>query len=284
MTKSIHFVKMQGAGNDYIYVDTDKYPINNPEEQAIEWSAPHFGIGSDGLVLISKSTIADYKMRIFNADGSEAMMCGNASRCIGKYLYEYGYTDRKEIKLETLSGIKILKLHVADNKVSSITVDMGVPADELINYDGSGKREMLLEKLPNPKLPYIGTAISMGNPHFVIFMNGVEKFNIAAVGPMIEHLPCFPNRINVEFAELLPTGDIRMRVWERGSGITLACGTGACATAVAAVKAGIAGRKSNIIMDGGTLTIEWNKESDHVFMTGPATIVFEGTIEMNVDN
>lgn len=280
MTKTIHFVKMQGAGNDYIYVDTDKYPIDNPEKRSIEWSAPHFGIGSDGLVLISKSKEADYKMRIFNADGSEAMMCGNASRCIGKFLFEYGYTDKREIKLETLSGIKILKLNVVDNKVDTVTVDMGEPADELVDYDGTGQKVMMLQQLPSEKVPYTGTAVSMGNPHFVIFLKGVEQFDVANIGPMIEHLPCFPDRVNVEFAELLPNGDIRMRVWERGSGITMACGTGACATAVAAAKTKITGRKSSIIMDGGTLTIEWDEATNHVFMTGPAKIAFEGTIEI----
>lgn len=280
MTKTIQFVKMQGAGNDYIYVDSDKYPIADPEKRSIEWSAPHFGIGSDGLVLISKSSIADYKMRIFNADGSEAMMCGNASRCIGKYLYERGYTDKKEIRLETLSGIKILNLHVADKVVDSVTVDMGEPSDELVDYDGNGKREMIMKMLPHEKTAFVGTAVSMGNPHFVTFINDVEHFDVAGNGSIIEKLPCFPNRINVEFAEIKENGDIRMRVWERGSGITMACGTGACATAVAAAKTHKAGRKSKIIMDGGTLLIEWDEKTNHVFMTGPATKVFEGTIDI----
>lgn len=283
MTKTIQFVKMQGAGNDYIYVDSDKYPIADPNKRAIEWSASHFGIGSDGLVLISKSTLADYRMRIFNADGSEAMMCGNASRCIGKLLFEKGYTDKKEIALETLSGIKILKLNIIDNKVNSVTVDMGEPKSELVDCDGRGKKEMILKLLPSDKAPFKGTAVSMGNPHFVIFVDDVEHFDVAGVGPIIENLPCFPDRINVEFAEIKENGKIRMRVWERGSGITMACGTGACATAVAAAMTRKAGRKSEIIMDGGALIIEWDEKTNHVFMTGPATKVFEGTIEIKED-
>jgi len=283
MTKTIQFVKMQGAGNDYIYIDSDKYPIADPNKRAIEWSAPHFGIGSDGLVLISKSTLADYRMRIFNADGSEAMMCGNASRCIGKLLFEKGYTNKTEIELETLSGIKILKLNIVDNKVKSVTVDMGEPKAELVDCDGRGKKEMILELLPSDKVPFKGTAVSMGNPHFVIFVDDVEHFDVAGMGPIIENLPCFPDRINVEFAEIKENDKIRMRVWERGSGITMACGTGACATAVAAAMTRKAGKKSEIIMDGGTLIIEWNEETNHVFMTGPATKVFEGTIEIKED-
>jgi len=283
MTKTIQFVKMQGAGNDYIYIDSDKYPIADPNKRAIEWSAPHFGIGSDGLVLISKSTLADYRMRIFNADGSEAMMCGNASRCIGKLLFEKGYTNKTEIELETLSGIKILKLNIVDNKVKSVTVDMGEPKAELVDCDGRGKKKMILELLPSDKVPFKGTAVSMGNPHFVIFVDDVEHFDVAGMGPIIENLPCFPDRINVEFAEIKENDKIRMRVWERGSGITMACGTGACATAVAAAMTRKAGKKSEIIMDGGTLVIEWNEETNHVFMTGPATKVFEGTIEIKED-
>lgn len=222
-------------------------------------------------------------MRIFNADGSEAMMCGNASRCIGKLLFEKGYTNKTEIALETLSGIKILKLNIIDNKVQSVTVDMGEPKAELVDCDGRGKKEMILELLPSDKVPFKGTAVSMGNPHFVIFVDDVEHFDVAGMGPIIENLPCFPDRINVEFAEIKENDKIRMRVWERGSGITMACGTGACATAVAASMTRKAGKKSEIIMDGGTLVIEWDEETNHVFMTGPATKVFEGTIEIKED-
>lgn len=280
MTRTIQFVKMHGAGNDYIYVDTDKYPITNPEKYAIEWSSPHTGIGSDGLVLIGSSDKADFSMRIFNADGSEAMMCGNASRCIGKYLYESGKTSKTEIELDTLSGIKILKLDVQNGKVNRVTVDMGTPSYEPVDFEGEGKEKMVLKPIEIDGKQFIGTAISMGNPHFVIFVDDINSTPISIYGPKLECHPYFPNRVNVEFAQMLSDGKIRMRVWERGSGITMACGTGACATAVAAAVTGKSGRKSDIVMDGGTLTIEWDETSKHVFMTGPATKVFEGTIEI----
>lgn len=287
MTKTIEFTKMHGTGNDYIYVDTTKYPIESPEELAKKWSAPHTGIGSDGLVLIGLSEKADFSMRIFNADGSEAMMCGNASRCIGKYLYEHGLTRKTEITLDTLSGIKILKLHLAaakvnstDVKVNSVTVDMGVPADEPADYDGKGAKPMKEQPISVEGKRYVGTTVSMGNPHLVIFVNDIKEIDLPAIGPKLENHPLFPGRINVEFAQVLGEGQIRMRVWERGSGITQACGTGACATAVAAFRTGRAGRKSIIIMDGGPLTIEWDNTTNHVFMTGEASKVFDGKVEI----
>lgn len=265
---NIEFTKMHGTGNDYIYVNTMKYDIENPEELAIEWSKYHTGIGSDGLVLIGNSVIADFSMRIFNADGSEAKMCGNASRCIGKYLYEYGLTSKTEISLETLSGIKILHLHLTNtNKVESVTVDMGIPSDI---------KEISLED------KYIfkkGITVSMGNPHLVIFVEDVNSINLPVIGPKLENHPMFPDRVNVEFAQILSNGNIRMRVWERGSGITLACGTGACATAVAAAFSQKAKKSVSIIMDGGTLKIDWEKDG-HVYMTGPATVVFDGEISI----
>lgn len=287
MTKTIEFTKMHGTGNDYIYVDTTKYPIESPKELAKKWSAPHTGIGSDGLVLIGLSEKADFSMRIFNADGSEAMMCGNASRCIGKYLYEYGLTRKTEITLDTLSGIKVLNLHLADTKVNSgagkvnsVTVDMGVAADEPVDYDGKGPKPMQEQPISVEGKRYVGTTVSMGNPHLVIFVNDITEIDLSAIGPKLENHPFFPGRINVEFAQILGEGRIRMRVWERGSGITQACGTGACATAVAAFRTGRAGRESIIIMDGGSLNIEWNAATNHVFMTGEATKVFDGKVEI----
>lgn len=266
MIKRIQFTKMHGAGNDYIYVDTTRYPVTNPEKKAIEWSAYHTGIGSDGLVLIGTSDKADFSMRIFNADGSEAMMCGNASRCIGKYLFEYGLTGRTVITLDTLSGIKILKLNVENETVTAVTVDMGEPSEiGIIDFSDT--------------YSYVSTKVSMGNPHLVTFVEDINGIDLQKIGPELENTPLFPDRTNVEFAQILDDHKIRMRVWERGSGITQACGTGACATAVAAVIRGKAGRKSDIIMDGGTLTIEWDEKTNHVFMTGPATKVFDGTIE-----
>lgn len=280
MTRVVRFTKMHGAGNDYIYVDTQRYPIEHPETLAIKWSAPHTGIGSDGLVLIGSSEKGDFSMRIFNADGSEAKMCGNASRCIGKYLYEHGLTHKQEIRLETLSGIKILQLHVKDGSVNSVTVDMGKPADEPVDYDGQGAKPMKERPIVAGGKQWIGTTVSMGNPHLVIFVEDLNEIDIEDAGPKLENHPLFPGRINVEFAQILEDGKIRMRVWERGSGITQACGTGACATAVAACITGRCGTKSDIIMDGGTLTIEWNQETRHVLMTGEATQVFEGEINI----
>ena len=279
--QTVEFTKMHGAGNDYIYVDTMRFPLTHPEKLAVEWSRYHTGIGSDGLVLIGRSEVADFSMRIFNADGSEAMMCGNASRCIGKYVYEYGLTRKTEVTLETLSGIERLLLHLDDaDRVETVTVDMGAPADEPVDFDGKGARAMREQLISITPLCYRGTAVSMGNPHLVIFVDDVNAIDLAAVGPQLEGHPFFPGRINVEFAQLLPDGSIRMRVWERGSGITMACGTGACATAVAAHLTGRRPRTSTIVMDGGTLHITWDEATGHVMMTGPATIVFDGKLEI----
>lgn len=267
MTRTIQFTKMHGAGNDYIYVNTLRFPIRNPGKTAIEWSACHTGIGSDGLVLIGHSDKADFSMRIFNADGSEAMMCGNASRCIGKYLYEYGLTSKNIITLETLSGIKVLKLHLEAQTVKAVTVDMGVPLETgTIDFDN--------------KFPFVSTQVSMGNPHLVTFVDDIRSIDLPEIGPKLEKHPLFPDRMNVEFAQITGENKIRMRVWERGSGITQACGTGACATAVAAHLTGRTGRTVDIVMDGGTLTIKWDEATDHVYMTGPAVKVFDGTIEL----
>ena len=276
MTEPIRFTKMHGAGNDYIYVNTMAFPVRNPEELAIRLSAPHTGIGSDGLVLIGSSKIADFSMRIFNADGSEAMMCGNASRCIGKYVYEKGLTDKEVITLETLSGIKILKLHTGNGVVKDVTVDMGTPLLSNPGQIATKTGGMLAETILADGKEYKGTFVCMGNPHVVIFVDDIKEVDLPAVGPKLENHPLFPDRINVEFAQVLEHGKIRMRVWERGSGITQACGTGACATAVAAALTGKSGRKTDIIMDGGSLTIEWDEKTDHVWMTGGAVRVFDG--------
>ena len=294
----IPFTKMHGCGNDYIYVDVMQHPIADPEACAIAWSDRHKGIGSDGLVLIGRSPIveADYSMRIFNADGSEAMMCGNASRCIGKYLYEKGITEKTEIRLLTLSGVKHLYLHLAEGRVGAVTVDMGEPIfnDETLFNPAIGQTipsSLQLDQERESPSPNGegrgGVFVSMGNPHYVIFTDNIDQ--VGATGRILEHHPAFPQRCNIEFAQVLPDHRIRTRVWERGSGITEACGTGACATGVAACLQGRSGRKSQIVMDGGTLGIEWC-ESDrseeghvflknHVYMTGPAEFVFDGEIE-----
>ena len=290
-TRKIRFTKMHGAGNDYIYVNVMECPISDPVRAAIEWSDRHKGIGSDGLVLIDRSPIpeADFSMRIFNADGSEAMMCGNASRCIGKYLYERGLTTKTEIRLLTLSGIKTLLLSVSGGIVERVTVDMLEPVLE--------NESQFIPARDIKK----GVFVSMGNPHYVVFTENVDQ--VGETGKVLEHHPAFPQRCNIEFAApllsplggkagspatdcLLPQGGgregaFRVRVWERGSGITMACGTGACATAVAAALTGRAGRTSHIIMDGGTLDIEWRESDNHVYMTGPAAFVFDGEIEIN---
>ncbi len=284
MHKEIEFTKMHGAGNDYIYVNTLKYSITHPEQVSEIWSDRHKGIGSDGLVLIGEGAEgADFSMRIFNNDGSEARMCGNASRCIGKYLYEYGLTTKTEIKLSTLSGIKILKLNVDEsNKVNSVTVDMDEPhlavPSQLATTDGS-LTEGAVKSTTGEE--YVGTFVSMGNPHFVVFVDDVETFDVAKNGPTLEFAEIFPERCNIEFATVKADGSIRMRVWERGSGITMACGTGACATAVAAALTHRAGRESDIVMDGGTLHIHWSDADERVLMTGPATKVFDGKIELD---
>lgn len=280
MIKTVKFTKMHGAGNDYIYVDTLLYSIPDPSAAAIKWSAPHTGIGSDGLVLIGKPSItsgADFSMRIFNADSSEAMMCGNASRCIGKYLYERKLTDKTEIKLETLSGVKTLRLHLASGgTVESVTVDMLEPRLHVPEqYD-----ESCLGELSASFRKFRGTFVSMGNPHFVTFVDDIDTIDIARYGSEMEHDAAFPQRCNIEFAQVMSDGAIRTRVWERGSGITMACGTGACATAVAAQITGRAQNKSTIKMDGGTLLIEWNADDGHVYMTGPAEFVFDGEIAL----
>ena len=276
--KKIHFTKMHGAGNDYIYVNTLLYDVNDPNSASVRWSDRHKGIGGDGLVLICRPTTdaADYRMRIFNADGSEAMMCGNASRCIGKYLYERGLTDKTEIKLETLSGIKTLMLHL-DNEgktVESVTVDMLEPLTENHRQYADLSGGILLAEGRRVE----GTFVCMGNPHFVTFLNDIDTIDIARYGAVMERDSNFPERCNIEFAQILSDGAIRTRVWERGSGITMACGTGACATAVAAALTGRASRRSEIRMDGGTLQIEWRTTDNHVYMTGPAEIVFDGEI------
>ena len=258
---------MHGAGNDYIYVDTARYELSDPSATAIRWSDRHKGIGSDGLVLIGVSTMpeADFTMRIFNADGSEALMCGNASRCIGKYLYERGLTHSTRIRLLTLSGIKTLMLDVSDGIVRNVTVDMLAPTL-------TDSRQFR----PTDDLPS-GTFVSMGNPHYVVFTDDVDQ--VEDLGTRLECHPAFPQRCNIELAQVLPDGSIRTRVWERGSGVTMACGTGACATAVAASITGRGGRQSDIVMDGGTLHVEWSERDGHVYLSGPAKFVFDGEMK-----
>lgn len=261
----IQFTKMEGLGNDYIYVDATRFVIADPAQASRRLSDRHFGVGADGLVLIGRSPVADFSMRMYNADGSEGRMCGNASRCIAKYVHDKGMTDKTEIDLETLSGIKHLSLHLAaDGSVESVTVDMGTPVKVApgCTVQACGRS-------------FEGVFVDVGNPHVAIPVEDADAAELLAWGPAIEQ--SFPGGVNVEFFSLKAPGVLRMRVWERGSGITLACGTGACATAAAAMALGLVQGKCTVLMDGGPLEIE---DRGTLLMTGPATTVFEGETEL----
>jgi len=275
------FTKMHGIGNDYIYVNGFEEKIENPVEFAITWSDRHKGIGSDGLVLILPSTYCDFRMQMLNADGSEAEMCGNAARCIGKYVYEKGLTEKTNLTLETLSGIKRLELFLGkDNKVDRVTVDMGEPVLEASQIPVIFDTENVLNEMVHfsPSVQYRITTVSMGNPHAVIFTKNIHKINLPKIGSLIENASIFPRRTNVEFIEILASDRLNMRVWERGSGETLACGTGACAAVVAGILNGFCDRKTTVKLLGGELVIEWNAFDNHVYLSGSATMVFEGEI------
>lgn len=264
------FTKMHGLGNDYVYV-------NGFKEKEQDWgavskavSAPHFGVGSDGLIVILPSEKADFKMRMFNADGSEGEMCGNGIRCVGKYVYDHKMTDKKDITVETLAGIKKLRLSVDDGKVSAVEVDMGKPeVSEDVMMKVSAVRG------------YKGTPVNVGNPHVVIFVKDVDKVEIEKDGPIIEKHKHFPNRTNVEFVQVLNRHALKMRVWERGSGETMACGTGACASVVAASSKGLIDKDALVELRGGRLSVRLDEKDGHIHMTGPATKVFSGKIKKN---
>jgi diaminopimelate epimerase len=283
--RTIPFTKMHGLGNDYIYVNVIENPLDDPSALSVLWSDRHKGIGSDGLILIGPSDKADFSMRIFNADGSEAQMCGNGSRCVGRYIHDKGLSDKTVIKLETLSGIKVLNLHLdRKGQVRDVTVDMGkgLPL-EVVLPDGS-RGQWILEDVFACGKRFRGTAVDVGNPHLVLFVPDAESAPVAEAGPLFEKDVMFPHRANIEFAQVLDERHIRMRVWERGSGITQACGTGACATAVAAAMAGYTRPDGcTIIMDGGLLDVSWDPDTKEIRMTGTATTVFEGTIELEND-
>lgn len=271
------FTKMHGIGNDYVYVNCFEETVEDPEKTAIAVSNRHFGIGSDGLILIKPSQTADFEMAMYNADGSRGEMCGNGIRCVAKFVYEKGLTDKKEISVETLGGIKYLKLDVRDGVVESVCVDMGQPEllPDRIPVKAEGEK-VVAEPIEAAGNEYRMTCVSMGNPHCVIFMDQVDNLAIEQIGPVFENHPRFPKRINTEFAKVIDRHTIQMRVWERGSGETLACGTGACATAVAAVLNGLTEEEVTVRLSGGDLKIRWDRTADKVYMTGPATIVFEG--------
>jgi len=275
------FTKMHGIGNDYIYVNGFEEKIENPAEFAITWSDRHKGIGSDGLVLILPSDYCDFRMQMLNADGSEAEMCGNAARCIGKYVYEKGLTDKTNLTLETLSGTKRLELFLGkDNLVDRVTVDMGEPVLEASQIPVIFETENVLNEMVHfsTSVQYRITCVSMGNPHAVIFTKNIHKINLPKIGSLIENATIFPRRTNVEFIEILASDRLNMRVWERGSGETLACGTGACAAVVAGILNGFCDRRTTVQLLGGELVIEWNAFDNHVYLSGSATTVFEGEI------
>ena len=273
------FTKMQGLGNDYVYVDCTRQELPDPEKTARIVSDRHFGIGSDGLILICPSDKADFEMRMYNADGSRGEMCGNGIRCVAKYVYDYGLTDQTSISVETLGGIKYLDLTVEHGKVSLVKVDMGTPILEpsRIPVAASGTR-VVDEPLEVEGKVYHMTCVSMGNPHTVIFMDDVAGLDLEKIGPSFENHERFPNRVNTEFVKVLDQNTVEMRVWERGSGETLACGTGACAVAVASILNGYTEDQVTVRLLGGDLEIFWDREADKVYMTGPAKVVFDGEI------
>ncbi|MDE6544353.1 MAG: diaminopimelate epimerase [Muribaculaceae bacterium] len=278
MKEEIRFTKMHGIGNDYVYIDCTTHTPDRLEELSIEMSDRHTGVGGDGIILILPSEVADFKMRIFNADGSEAKMCGNGIRCVGKYVYDNGLTSKTEIAVDTNSGIKYLTLTPGtDGKIAEVTVDMGEPdliaAQVPVKYDGEKMIEAEVDTTTGGRLAV--TAVSMGNPHGVIFYNN-ESPDVHVTGRELEIHPMWPDRANIEFAKVISPTEINMRVWERGSGETMACGTGACATAVAAITTGRTERTVTIHLLGGDLTIFWNPDDNHVYMTGSATTVFTG--------
>ena len=275
----IKFTKMHGLGNDYVYIDAINQKIENESSLAKFVSNRHFGIGSDGLILICKSEIADFKMRMFNSDGSEAEMCGNGIRCVGKFVYDKGLANKTTVKIETLAGIKTLILNTKDGKVGTARVDMGEPIleAEKIPVISTEKPVKNLElEAENKKFKF--TCVSMGNPHAITIVENTKEFDVEKYGKVLEIDKAFPKKANIEFAQIIDRQNINMRVWERGAGETLACGTGACATAVACNLNGLTDRKVNIELLGGTLNIEWNETDNHVYMTGPAVTVFDGEL------
>ena len=275
----MRFTKMHGLGNDYVYVNCFKEKVEHPSEVARFVSDRHFGIGSDGLIMINPSKVADFEMEMYNADGSRGEMCGNGIRCVAKYVYDYGLTDKTSISVETLGGIKYLDLTIKDGKVALVKVDMGKPElkPERIPIVSDEER-VVNEPIIVGGMEYRMTGVSMGNPHVVVYVKDLEGVKIEHVGPKFEHHERFPKRVNTEFAKVLDRKTVEMRVWERGSGETLACGTGACAVAVASILNGMTEDQVTVKLLGGDLLIEWDQEADRVYMTGPATVVYDGEI------
>ena len=275
------FTKMHGLGNDYVYVNCFEEKIDNPPAVARFVSDRHIGIGSDGLIMINPSKTADFEMEMYNADGSRGEMCGNGIRCVAKYVYDYGLTDKTQISVETLGGIKYLDLTVEDGKVSLVKVDMGKPKLEADLIPIISEREQVIdEPIEVDGKEYHMTGVSMGNPHTVIYVDDVKGLDLEKIGPKFENHERFPKRINTEFVHCIDRQTVEMRVWERGSGETLACGTGACAVAVSSILNNLTDTQVTVKLLGGDLQIEWDREKDRVFMTGPATVVFDGVIDI----
>ena len=275
------FTKMHGLGNDYVYVNCFVEKIDNPPAVARFVSDRHFGIGSDGLIMINPSKTADFEMEMYNADGSRGEMCGNGIRCVAKYVYDYGLTDKTQISVETLGGIKYLDLTVEDGKVLLVKVDMGKPELEADLIPIISEREQVIdEPIEVDGKEYHMTGVSMGNPHAVIYVDDVKGLDLEKIGPKFENHERFPKRINTEFVHCIDRQTVEMRVWERGSGETLACGTGACAVAVSSILNNLTDTQVTVKLLGGDLQIEWDREKDRVFMTGPATVVFDGVIDI----
>lgn len=276
------FTKMHGCGNDYIYVNLFEESIDDPSESAIRLSDRHFGIGSDGMILIAPSDIADFQMIMYNADGSRGQMCGNGIRCVAKYVYDHGMIDQTTITIETGAGIKTLELTVEDGKMKTARVDMGEPILSAAQIPVIAENEdyVIDEPFEVAGSVYRMTCVSMGNPHAVTFLDDVTSLNLEAIGPAFENHVRFPERINTEFIRVIDRQNIEMRVWERGSGETLACGTGSCASLVACVLNGRTDRKVKVHLLGGTLEIFWDEADHHVYMTGPAETVFEGEVRI----
>ena len=277
------FTKMHGIGNDYVYVNCFTETVPDPAATARFVSDRHFGIGSDGLILIKPSEKADFEMEMYNLDGSRGAMCGNGIRCVGKYVYDYGLTDKTTITVDTLSGVKTLDLTVENGKVTRVRVDMGAPVFACSRIPVALDLETAVDQpVTVGGKEYRFTGVSMGNPHAVVFVPDTESLDLPVIGPEFEHHPLFPDRVNTEFIQVLGPNELRMRVWERGSGETMACGTGACAAASAAILNGLADEKQPVTVHllGGDLSIFWDREAGTLFMTGPATVVFEGEIRL----
>ena len=278
---AMKFTKMHGCGNDYVYVNCFEEKVENPSEAAIKVSKRHFGIGSDGLILICPSEVADFRMQIYNADGSVAEMCGNGIRCVAKYVYDHGMTDKTHITVETGAGIKTLDLTVEDGKVSMVRVDMGEPILEAAKIPVVSEKEKVInEPILVQGTEWRMTCVSMGNPHAVVFVADTKHLAIKEVGPCFENHKAFPNRTNTEFVQFISSKEINMRVWERGAGETWACGTGTCASVMACILNGYTDDTVLVHLLGGDLLIEYDRETNHIFMTGPATTVFDGEIEV----